>query len=146
VDVLVDSYEVPGRNEGIAEQHPRKDELIQRLEDMYQDDDEALKENLKTADRLLLAFEDDELLEIVMHGTWDVEDLDDNSQSSSFSDEEQVAVNDIRFQDLKPSAEASKISKRAAGKDVVVHTSKRVRHCDDCKRDLGNEITFDGGV
>jgi hypothetical protein len=129
VDILVDSYDIPPRNEGIAEHHPRREELIEMLEDEYEGDDEELERDLEKADWILLAVEDSMLFEVILHETWDVEDFDNDPELSVPSDEGKEAVTDEKNQDLESPAQADKIVKHPAGEDQVVDTSKRVRHC-----------------
>jgi hypothetical protein len=66
VNSLVASCKAPSQNEGIASHHPRKDEIIETLEDQDEDNG-TLEECLKNANWLLLEVDDDELVMVFLH-------------------------------------------------------------------------------
>ncbi|KAF1921279.1 hypothetical protein BDU57DRAFT_534981 [Ampelomyces quisqualis] len=73
---LLGTYEPPPRNEGITEKHTRRCEILSCLEELYKDDEDRLARDLKGADWLLVSIQDGEILEVMLHDTWEVEDLD----------------------------------------------------------------------
>jgi hypothetical protein len=73
----LDTYEVPPRSEGITENHPHCNEIVVCIDELYEDDDGGLARDLKVADWWILASVDDgEVVEVMLHDTWEVEDLD----------------------------------------------------------------------
>jgi hypothetical protein len=65
---IMNSCKAPSQNEGIVEHHPRNSEIVEILNDQNQDNG-ALKDFLGRATWLLLAVDDDELVEIFLHQT-----------------------------------------------------------------------------
>ncbi|OAK97951.1 hypothetical protein IQ06DRAFT_350670 [Phaeosphaeriaceae sp. SRC1lsM3a] len=89
VDGLLDTFEAPPRNEGIVAEHRYCDAILQLLEGRYDNDDNGFLRDLKGADWVLLTSEGGVLLEVVLHETWELEDmewLEEGSGSSVSSD------------------------------------------------------------
>jgi hypothetical protein len=68
IDSLMSSCKAPSQNEGVVEHHPRNSEIIEILNDQNHDNS-ALKDFLGRATWLLLAVDDNELIEIFLHKT-----------------------------------------------------------------------------
>lgn len=83
---LLNTYKAPPRNEGILDLHPRFTEACALLGKPYGDgsgddsSEDSFGEDLDKADWILLAIDpqSNELLDAVLHQTWDVEDKPDH--------------------------------------------------------------------
>jgi hypothetical protein len=65
-EALLQSHQVPHRCDGITTSHPRRDEIITMLYDLYEHDEETFLDHLRGADWILLSIEHDKLLEVCL--------------------------------------------------------------------------------
>lgn len=96
------SGKAPPRNEGIAEHHPRFNTICALIGKGYDGDEgmDTFAEDLKRADWILLSINesDGELLDVVLHETWDVED-------PRYMEEEDSEDSDALYEPLSSSEE-----------------------------------------
>lgn len=100
VDELLGTFEDPPRNEGILEKHRYRHEILMCLKALYKNDGERFARDLKGADWILVCLQDEQIYDVILHNTWDVEDLD------SFNDKMEVDADDEEQSDSSLESES----------------------------------------
>ncbi|KAH7401160.1 hypothetical protein DE146DRAFT_632180 [Phaeosphaeria sp. MPI-PUGE-AT-0046c] len=95
VDDLLDTFEAPTRNECIVAHHQYREAILKLLEDVYGDDEEALLLDLRGTDWVLLSSEGGSLVDVALHETWDMEDME-WLDGESLGTPDQAAVQDTQ--------------------------------------------------
>ncbi|KAH8707115.1 hypothetical protein GQ44DRAFT_731892 [Phaeosphaeriaceae sp. PMI808] len=82
------TYDSPEEHEGTVHDHPRLDEITEKLAIHYHNDEPSLLNQLKDCDWVLLSLDDEngEIQEVLLHQTWDIEDDGYLDASSEVSD------------------------------------------------------------